>query len=94
LLRGRFPPLDRAVDRTLEDVLQNWARPNGAFRSRKLLLGWDNVPMHRWGQSEMFRSLALWLVREHEPQPPAYATGMAGGFDTGLVCNQTKPHLP
>jgi hypothetical protein len=24
-------------------------------------MGWDNVPMHRWGQSQMFRSLALYL---------------------------------
>lgn len=61
LLRGRFPQLDRVVDRTLDDTLRNWVRPTGAFRSRKLLAGWDNVPMHRWGQSEMFRSLAYWL---------------------------------
>ncbi len=65
LLRGRFPHLDRVVDRTLEDFLRNWVQPTGAFRSRKLLLGWDNVPMHRWGQSEIFRSLAQWLVLEN-----------------------------
>jgi hypothetical protein len=26
-----------------------------------LHFGWDNVPMHRWGQSQMFRSLAFYL---------------------------------
>lgn len=62
LLRGRSSQLDSLVDRTLDDILQNWLLPAGSFRSRKLLLGWDNVPMHRWGQSEMFRSLAQWLV--------------------------------
>jgi hypothetical protein len=25
--------------------------------------GWDNVPMHRWGQAQMFRSLASYLFR-------------------------------
>jgi hypothetical protein len=63
LLRGRFQELDRAVDRTLHEILDNWQLPDGHFRSRRLLLGWDNVPMHRWGGSEMFRSLALYLSR-------------------------------
>lgn len=58
LLRGRFPTLDAAVDKTVTDIITNWQLPAGSFRSRKLMLGWDNVPMHRWGQSEMFRSLA------------------------------------
>lgn len=61
LLRGRFPRLDGVVRSTLLEILQNWVLPAGHFRSRRLLLGWDNVPMHRWGQSEMFRSLTLWL---------------------------------
>jgi glycosyltransferase involved in cell wall biosynthesis len=69
LLRGRFPGLDRVVDRTLDEILKNWVRPNGAFRSRKLLIGWDNVPMHRWGQSEMFRSLTQWLALNFDAVP-------------------------
>ena len=36
----------------------------GAFRSRKLIIGWDNVPMHRWAQSQLFRSLCLLLYNE------------------------------
>jgi len=40
------------------ELLDHWQLPSGSFRSRRLLLGWDNVPMHRWGQSEVFRSLA------------------------------------
>lgn len=59
LLRGRNPALDAAVDRTVQEIIGNWQRPAGHFRSRRLLLGWDNVPMHRWGGSEMFRSLAM-----------------------------------
>jgi hypothetical protein len=62
LLRGRFPALDSAVDRTVTDIVTNWQLSAGSFRSRKLLLGWDNVPMHRWGGSEMFRSLSRWSL--------------------------------
>lgn len=60
LLRGKFSELDAAVDRTVEEIVSRWVLKSGSFRSRKLLLGWDNVPMHRWGGSEMFRSLALY----------------------------------
>lgn len=60
LLRGRFARLDAAVDRTVHEIVSRWALPAGSFRSRKLLIGWDNVPMHRWGGSEMFRSLAYY----------------------------------
>ena len=73
ILHGRFPELDRAVDRTLDDILLNWSLPGGSFRSRKLLIGWDNVPMHRWGQSEMFRSMALILLsRVASATPPSF----------------------
>jgi hypothetical protein len=61
LLRGRYPSLDAAVDRTVTETVKHWQLNDGHFRSRKLLLGWDNVPMHRWGQSEMFRALCLRL---------------------------------
>jgi len=61
LLGGRFPTLDAAVDRTAAEIVLRWQLPDGHFRSRLLLLGWDNVPMHRWGQSEMFRALCLRL---------------------------------
>jgi len=63
LLRGRFSELDACLDATVEDLLHRWHRPDGAFRARRLLLGWDNVPMHRWGVSQVFRSLSL-LIRD------------------------------
>jgi hypothetical protein len=61
LLRGRYPALDTAVDRTVDEIVGHWQLPDGHFRSRRLIVGWDNVPMHRWGQSEMFRALCLTL---------------------------------
>jgi len=61
LLRDRFPALDRTLDKVVTHILEAWVKRDGSFRSRKLHLGWDNVPMHRWGQSQMFRSLAFYL---------------------------------
>jgi hypothetical protein len=61
LLRGRFPELDAALFNALGDVFDRWQKPDGSFRARQLLLGWDNVPMHRWAQSQMFRSFAFLL---------------------------------
>jgi hypothetical protein len=63
LVRGRFPELDATLSTVLQDVLDRWQKPDGSFRSRQLLLGWDNVPMHRWAQSQMFRSLCFLLDR-------------------------------
>ena len=67
LLREHFPELDKTLDTVVTGVLQDWIKPDGSFRSRRLHFGWDNVPMHRWGQSQMFRSLALYL-REFDDQ--------------------------
>ncbi len=38
LLRGRFPALDERLATTLEDLLSHWQKPDGSFRSRRLLL--------------------------------------------------------
>jgi len=66
LLRGRFDNLDRLVDGVVKQVLTVWQKLDGSFRSRQLLLGWDNVPMHRWAQAQLFRSLALLLLRSSQ----------------------------
>jgi hypothetical protein len=60
LLRDRFPAMGAMADRVVEGILADWIQPSGAFRARRLRLGWDNTPMHRWAQSQMFRSLALY----------------------------------
>jgi hypothetical protein len=68
LLRGRFPKLDQNLATVLEEIMTEWQRPDGSFRSRKLLLGWDNTPMHRWAASQLFRSLCLLLYKNVEHQ--------------------------
>ena len=64
LLRKRFPVLDTRMGVALQDLFSRWQKADGSFRSRKLMLGWDNVPMHRWGQSQIFRSLCFLLHEE------------------------------
>lgn len=61
LLSGQLPELDDRMRATLDDLLGHWQKHDGSFRSRRLLLGWDNVPMHRWAQSQLFRSLCFLL---------------------------------
>jgi hypothetical protein len=59
LLRDRFPQLETTLETVVAGILKDWIKADGSFRSRRLHLGWDNVPMHRWGQAQMFRSLAF-----------------------------------
>jgi hypothetical protein len=61
LLAGRFPELDSTLSAVLRDLLARWRKPDGSFRARKLMVGWDNVPMHRWAQAQLFRSLSFLL---------------------------------
>ena len=57
--RAEFEPMQRRV---VDDIVARWQRPEGSFRTRQLMLGWDSVPMHRWGQAQLVRSLCGLLV--------------------------------
>jgi hypothetical protein len=59
LLKGRFSALDNILNGLLK--LGPWQKRDGSFRARRLLVGWDNVAMHRWAQAQMFRSLCFYL---------------------------------
>ena len=74
LLRGRFPALDKRFQTALSDLLDHWQKPDGSFRARRLRFGWDNVPMHRWAQSQVFRALCM-LMPANEHGSVAAATG-------------------
>jgi hypothetical protein len=65
LLRDRFPELEMVLETVVTGILKEWIKSDGSFRSRRLHLGWDNVPMHRWAQSQMFRSLAFYVREAH-----------------------------
>ena len=75
LLRGRFPELRQTLQVVVSGILSDWVKADGSFRSRKLHLGWDNVPMHRWGQSQMFRALAFYLLEEAREAAPSGSGG-------------------
>ncbi len=68
LLRDRFPALETTLETVVREILANWVKRDGSFRSRRLHLRWDNVPMHRWGQLQMFRSLAFYLRESIKPR--------------------------
>jgi hypothetical protein len=69
LLRDRFPECATRLEIVVAGILKDWIKPDGSFRSRRLLLGWDNVPMHRWAQSQMFRSLAFYYREQQRARP-------------------------
>jgi hypothetical protein len=72
LLRRQIPEMERVLSRVLEDLLTRWVKSDGSFRSRELWLSWDNVPMHRWAQSQMFRSLSLLVLKERGHRTASY----------------------
>ena len=59
----------RRLRMSLTELLERWQKPDGSFRARQLLLGWDNVPMHRWAQSQVFRSLCFFLAQNLKKLP-------------------------
>lgn len=73
LLAGQFPELERILSLVLTDLFKRWQKADGSFRARELLIGWDNVPMHRWAQSQLFRSLAFLLSKNLTKTQPGAA---------------------
>lgn len=69
LLGARYADLGALLRTTVADLLDRWQKDDGSFRSRRLLLGWDNVPMHRWAQAQLFRSLALLMLSDAQGVP-------------------------
>ena len=66
LLNGRFQELDETVSTVVKDVVERWQKKDGSFRARELKAGWDNVPMHRWAQSQLFRSFSSLLSQNKD----------------------------
>ena len=85
LLRDRFPQLEANLETVVGGVMRDWIKPDGSFRSRQLLAGWDNVPMHRWAQSQMFRSLALFVHESRSPKSTTAADSRGHGKTLAFV---------
>ncbi len=74
LLKGRDRRFDEIASKVLE--LNGWQKSDGSFRTRQLLVGWDDVPMHRWAQAQLFRALCFTLretANTAAPRSPAQA---------------------
>ena len=85
LLREHFPQLETTLETVVAGFLKNWIKPDGSFRSRRLHLGWDNVPMHRWAQSQMFRSLAFYLREACRMTTDESLAGSALGYQLSTL---------
>ena len=65
---GAFPIWTKLWQRVIK--MNGWQKCDGSFRSRQLLLGWDNTPMHRWAQAQLFRSLCFLLLSKQKKKVP------------------------
>jgi hypothetical protein len=83
LLRNRFSQLETTLKTAVTGILNEWIKPDGSFRGRRLHFGWDNVPMHRWGQSQMFRSLAYFARESHRSSPQKSRAGRSDALFAG-----------
>ena len=90
LLRDRFPALETTLEKVVEHILEAWVKRDGSFRSRRLHMGWDNVPMHRWGQAQMFRSLAFYLVEESKSARANMIAVQSGRFRAEVIKAQAE----
>jgi len=89
LLAGRSVALDERVRDAVGDLLGRWQKVDGSFRSRRLMLGWDDVPMHRWAQAQLFRSLCLLLLGA-----PAAQTSRRTGAALHVAAREPDPVQP
>jgi hypothetical protein len=58
LARDLVPEAAGVLERLTRDLLENWQLPDGHFVTRRLAVGRNTVPYHRWAQSQTFRALA------------------------------------
>ncbi len=79
LLSDRFPALKQTLSTVVAELLSRWQKADGSFRARKLLIGWDNVPMHRWAQAQLFRSFCF-LLSQSSRKPEGEQAGESVQF--------------
>jgi hypothetical protein len=77
LLSGLSPEFDAVWSMALNDLLLRWQKSDGSFQARELIVGWDNVPMHRWAQSQVFRSLCFYLSKNPSKSESASSMDLA-----------------
>ena len=85
LLRAQFPRLEETLEKVTRGIVKDWVKPDGSFRSRRLHLGWDNVPMHRWGQAQMFRSLTFYLREAKKTEKVSTENRRRATIESGMV---------
>jgi hypothetical protein len=59
LLRDLEPEATNVLRAMLEGLAGRWALDDGHFVTKRLLIGRNTVPYHRWAQSQIFHALAF-----------------------------------
>ena len=52
----------KIMNTLVNDILENWVLKDGHFCTRKLWIGKNTIPYHRWAQSQLFRSLINYIL--------------------------------
>jgi hypothetical protein len=58
LLQGEIPAARGVLQGLVRDLTERWVLPDGHFVTRKLVVGRNTIPYHRWAQSQTFHALA------------------------------------
>ena len=58
LLRDVDPEASRVLSAMVSDLAKSWAMTDGHFVTRRMLVGRNTIPYHRWGHSQIFHALA------------------------------------
>jgi hypothetical protein len=59
LVGGLVTEASDVLKRLVSDLTEHWQMPDGHFVTRKLMIGRNTIPYHRWAQSQTFRALSV-----------------------------------
>jgi hypothetical protein len=62
LVRSEIPAAERVRERLVRDLVERWALPDGHFATRRLVVGRNTLPYHRWAQSQTFHALVTFVA--------------------------------
>lgn len=63
LVREVEPEARKVLQRLVMELATGWALRDGHFVTRRLVIGTNKVPYHRWAQSQVFHALASYCVK-------------------------------
>jgi hypothetical protein len=77
LLQGEISVARGVLEILVRDLIESWMLPDGHFVTRKMLLGHNIIPYHRWAQAQTFHALARVAADYEAPVGPAASAAAA-----------------